>query len=323
MSSLAVKSQPAFVRKLVRHLQSPPIADFLFRIVQSEELPEGQGILTWLAGQDLVPLLTAKLSPTLPPATHLAASDFVRSIITFCANANTQASNAEFSSPPPGMANSQSSDQLQQQGEPHTKWGMQQQQQQQQQGPMQDTKPPTWVSNILLQQIASRQVCSQLLSFALDDEGVEAAAPVEEVSLEDEEGDDKDKAQKADNPTPSQSTATPFVPQPIAFPTELPSPDEAQTPTSASIISSLTNVLSIYIDLIRKNNSDFTEQQLFQFMRRHSKPDGGEPPRLPPGPTVVDLSAALDLMRQSLPGFHRVLKHPRAAVRSLQRHSGC
>lgn len=287
------------------HLQSPPIADLLFRIIQCEEMPESQGIIHWLADRHLMSKLTEKLSPALPPATHMAASEFIRSVISFCSTANTFASNAEFAPRPTPQ-------QQELENGHHTKWGSQQHQPQ-----LPEMRSPIWVSNRLLSQLAEPEVCSRLLSYALD--GGPADAPAQEQS---------EASKDDDEPTQHELSNTPLTSEPasITLPTELPSPDDVHKPTATSSISSLVNCLSIFIDLIRKNNSDFTEQQIFQFMRKHDllhqhqqhragKDEDIPRPPLPQGPSVVDLRPVLELMTDRLSDLHRFLMSPRSAVR--------
>lgn len=98
--------------------------------------------------------------------------------------------------------------------------------------------------------------------------------------------------------------------------------------------SSLVSALSVFIELIRKNNSDFVEQHMLAWARRkqadhleremleaegaqvvldsrHAEQDRPDDK----GPSVVDLSALLSSVAQRLDGFQKLLKEPRSLVR--------
>ena len=40
-----IQSQPSIVDRLLRHIETPPFADLLVRVIQLDELPAGAGVL--------------------------------------------------------------------------------------------------------------------------------------------------------------------------------------------------------------------------------------------------------------------------------------
>jgi hypothetical protein len=98
--------------------------------------------------------------------------------------------------------------------------------------------------------------------------------------------------------------------------------------------SSLLESMSILIDLIRKNNSDFVEQQTLAWARRKeftqaSQELTGEidleiPPlsEMDQGPCLLDLGEMLQAIALRLGGFQELIKNPRSLVRLSPRSVG-
>lgn len=98
--------------------------------------------------------------------------------------------------------------------------------------------------------------------------------------------------------------------------------------------SSLLESMSILIDLIRKNNSDFVEQQTLAWARRKeftqaSQELTGEIDlEIPPlsetdqGPCLLDLGEMLQAIALRLGGFQELIKNPRSLVRLSPRSVG-
>ena len=99
-----------------------------------------------------------------------------------------------------------------------------------------------------------------------------------------------------------------------------------------AITSSLLNSLTLIIDIIRKNNSDFTELQILQYLERANgnfDPDGidegadmagegeeeiGRLGVMDQGPSLVDLEPMLRELTARLPDLHKLLQNPRSNV---------
>ncbi|KAI8846706.1 SIT4 phosphatase-associated protein-domain-containing protein [Chytridium lagenaria] len=76
-----VKTQPNVVSKLLNHIGTSAIADLLLKIISVEEVPEGQGVVKWLAEQNLVANLIDRLEPEQDMEIHNTASQTVLDII--------------------------------------------------------------------------------------------------------------------------------------------------------------------------------------------------------------------------------------------------
>ncbi|GAA98326.1 uncharacterized protein L969DRAFT_98390 [Mixia osmundae IAM 14324] len=96
-------------------------------------------------------------------------------------------------------------------------------------------------------------------------------------------------------------------------------------PDAARATSSLTHSISVLVDLIRKNNSDFTEGQILTHLKkRASKGESeqidnlerfrGADKRSPTGPSVVHLGNLLRVVSARLPDLQKLLRYPRSLV---------
>lgn len=84
------KSLDGIVPAMLQHVDCPMVMDLLLKIISLEKSEGGQGIVDWLQGQNLIPLLLTYLSPEQSSATQTSAGDFLKAIITISANATTQ-----------------------------------------------------------------------------------------------------------------------------------------------------------------------------------------------------------------------------------------
>ncbi|KAJ3094817.1 hypothetical protein HDU97_007546 [Phlyctochytrium planicorne] len=76
-----VKNQPDVVKKILNHIGTSAIADLLLKIISVEEVPEGQGIVQWLASENLIPSLIDRLEPSLDIDIHNTAAQTLLDII--------------------------------------------------------------------------------------------------------------------------------------------------------------------------------------------------------------------------------------------------
>ncbi|KAJ3200174.1 hypothetical protein HDU67_002256, partial [Dinochytrium kinnereticum] len=76
-----VKNQPNIVKKILSHIGTSAVADLLLKIISVEEVPEGQGVVKWLAGQDLIPSLINRLEPNQDVEVHNTAAQTLLDII--------------------------------------------------------------------------------------------------------------------------------------------------------------------------------------------------------------------------------------------------
>ncbi|KAJ9607355.1 sporulation-induced protein [Cladophialophora chaetospira] len=81
------KSLPGIVPAILQHVDCPMVMDLLLKIISLEKADGGAGIVDWLHGQDLIPMLLSNLSPECNSSTQTSAGDFLKAIITISANA--------------------------------------------------------------------------------------------------------------------------------------------------------------------------------------------------------------------------------------------
>ncbi|KAG0145839.1 hypothetical protein CROQUDRAFT_93429 [Cronartium quercuum f. sp. fusiforme G11] len=81
--------------------------------------------------------------------------------------------------------------------------------------------------------------------------------------------------------------------------------------TNQSITSSLINSLSIIIDLIRRNNSDFSEHQILIHSKNSQK-----------GPAIVPLMSLLETVIKRLPDLQNFLKCPLNEIKPIKTSAG-
>lgn len=345
------KSNPKLVSRLIQHIpSSTAISDLVFRFLQTEESGMGRGMIEYICTHPdlrLVSRLIDYLSPEYPAETHNHVAEFVKAIINFCSTANSNAATAEFSQP---SSNSGQGAQ--------TAWG-----QAKGNGHQEDEKPSHWVDSRLLRELASEDSVARLLGYMFDVlPVVDSQKAQTEVKIKETNADSLPKKEDPITPTTStfkdfvstpagsaeaslatsvaslpanQSHLTPAQPSLLRLPTVPLSPFFKSNPTADSVTSSLTNSLAILIDLIRKNNSDFSEQQILHYLRKRIPPDpdpsdGKEgkstaeriQEHLDDGPTVVHLGPLLRLVSERLGDFQTLLKNPRSDV-SLPAHRVC
>ncbi|GAA5888010.1 hypothetical protein JCM6882_000247 [Rhodosporidiobolus microsporus] len=220
-----------------------------------------------------------------------------------------------------------------------------------------------WRDTTLARKIADEKSVRTLLDWMLagveeeeedeeEDEEREAATPAPPKQDEVEEQDapvEESPAGGDETPQPSSPTAAEGEEVPSAA-TSLPSLDylfEAAKEEAARKrdlrTSSLIASISVLVELIRKNNSDFVEQQMLAWARRKEaaqaerellEAEGAEVMPLPGresldgreeddrGPSVVDLSEMLSLVADQIAGFQRLIKKPRSSTVPVPTVSG-
>ncbi|KAH9818639.1 SIT4 phosphatase-associated protein-domain-containing protein [Melampsora americana] len=128
--------------------------------------------------------------------------------------------------------------------------------------------------------------------------------------------------------------STSVVSKLLSFGLDAEMPEEESLITKESITSSLVNSLSILIDLIRRNNSDFSEAQILIHLRKNgtetsqsdqaniSSPspirnlDAKTSPS--PAPAIVALMDLLDCISDRLPDLQRLIRTPTSSVRPIR-----
>ncbi|CDO73666.1 hypothetical protein BN946_scf185014.g136 [Trametes cinnabarina] len=80
-----IQSQPNIVERILRHIESPPFADLLVRIIQLDEQPAGAGVLDWLSKENLMSRLIDLLSPAHSSDMHTVVAELIKGIISMAA----------------------------------------------------------------------------------------------------------------------------------------------------------------------------------------------------------------------------------------------
>ncbi|CAE7183181.1 unnamed protein product [Rhizoctonia solani] len=224
-----IKSIPNVVDRMLAHIESPPFVDLLFRIIQLDENPGNIGVMEWLSSQNFISNLVDRLSPRYPSSVHLVVTDLLKGIIS-------------VASPSTGS------------------FGLN--------GPH-DAGPTGPVTNRFVRELASTNIVETMVGFMLDD--TPFGPPVEQVLREAEERQ-KEAPQEVTLTVPSGLAGPPGMG--LRSTTPIPPPDSGTAhvespplPNAESATSSVTHIVSIFVELIRKNNSDYFEPYLFHTLR--------------------------------------------------------
>lgn len=169
-------------------------------------------------------------------------------------------------------------------------------------------------SNLFARQLAQRENIEKLVGFMLDD-----------FTFEMELLEDKTMSNGSNPPPPEPKPDSASPPPPP------PPPSSPPIPNADTASSSGTQAISIIIELIRKNNSDYFEPYLFHTIRNrliqiqqhmHMEKDGGRDSlekafnEMIDRMGVVHLGPLLEIMCERLERFQQLLYKPRSSVSS-------
>ncbi|KAF5103829.1 hypothetical protein DV451_001205 [Geotrichum candidum] len=84
-----IKSQENFVARFMRHIDNPPVMDFLLKVISSDKPDNPTGTIEFLQKQKLIPSLISFLGPDYTSSVHSAAGDFLKAFVTISANSNS------------------------------------------------------------------------------------------------------------------------------------------------------------------------------------------------------------------------------------------
>lgn len=84
-----IKNQLNFVSRFMKHIDNPPLMDFLLKVISSDKSENPTGIIDFLQQQELISSLIAFLGPDVPSSVQSAAGDFLKAFVTISANSNT------------------------------------------------------------------------------------------------------------------------------------------------------------------------------------------------------------------------------------------
>ncbi|KAI0807835.1 SAPS-domain-containing protein [Fomes fomentarius] len=80
-----IQAQYDIVERILRHIETPPFADLLVRIIQLDEHPAGAGVLEWLSKESLMSRLIDLLSPAHSSDMHTVVAELIKGIISMAA----------------------------------------------------------------------------------------------------------------------------------------------------------------------------------------------------------------------------------------------
>lgn len=84
-----IKIQDNFVTRFMKHIDNPPIMDFLLKVISSDKPDNSTGIIEFLQHQRLIPSLISFLGPDVSSSVQSAAGDFLKAFVTISANSNS------------------------------------------------------------------------------------------------------------------------------------------------------------------------------------------------------------------------------------------
>ncbi|ESX02926.1 hypothetical protein KL918_002299 [Ogataea parapolymorpha] len=74
------------IERFMRHIDTPPLMDFLLKVISTDKPDSSTGVIEVMKDQDLIPSLIRFLGPDVPSSTQSAAGDFLKAFITISAN---------------------------------------------------------------------------------------------------------------------------------------------------------------------------------------------------------------------------------------------
>lgn len=314
-----------FPRLLVHLPYVSPISDILSKLVNSDDPHPQLRIIDWLHEERLVQLAIDMLDPaTSPIEAHTPAGEFLRGIVAAASAASA-------------------SKQQQQQQQHAAKFGEISAESLGLNGNNSSSAAWTnWPNNALVRELASRETVDRLLGYMLDSRPIGPSSSIATSGEGEVDASSDEFAKSVANGLDSSVSETDRTPSPEAVKSSYfeanAAPDASRdasatnTISSEAATSSLLNSLTLIIDIIRKNNSDFTELQILQYLERitgglddndsdeeHGGEGEGEESRpsnqlLDQGPSLVDLAPLLTGITKRLPELHKILLYPRAKV---------
>ncbi|KAA1068468.1 hypothetical protein PGT21_024383 [Puccinia graminis f. sp. tritici] len=155
------------------------------------------------------------------------------------------------------------------------------------------------------------------------------ARPVPGPSIQQSSNDSEDHPKFITTRLMRELSSSAVVSKLLSFGLDTPVSEDDGVITNTSLASSLINSLSVVIDLIRRNNSDYSEHQLMVYLRDYPPAPGGEEegepseeghekPLSDSAPRVVPLIGLLNAIGDRLGDLQMLIKSPRSATKPLQ-----
>ncbi|CCH46436.1 SIT4-associating protein [Wickerhamomyces ciferrii] len=82
-------NQETLVDRFLRHIDNPPLMDFLLKVISTDKPDSPTGIIDLLKEQNLIEKLISFLKPNVNQSVQSAAGDFIKAFVTISANSNT------------------------------------------------------------------------------------------------------------------------------------------------------------------------------------------------------------------------------------------
>ncbi|CAN6673642.1 SIT4-associating protein Sap190p [Trichomonascus vanleenenianus] len=85
-----IRHKMTLVDRFMKHIDNPPLMDFLLKIISSDKCENSTGIIDFLQQQRLIPSLISFLGPEVPSGVQSAAGDFLKAFVAISANSNAE-----------------------------------------------------------------------------------------------------------------------------------------------------------------------------------------------------------------------------------------
>jgi SIT4-associating protein SAP185/190 len=250
-----VQTLPDVLTRILDRIESTAMQDLVLKLLCLEE----QGVpsvTNWFASQHLIPQLYRRMSPHVNATTHTVIFDLIKAIVALSSPGSGPGAAGAFN---PNGGNGQDQNVAEGQGQVITSPTDGGSQAYAQQGEKEGTSDSGagggQRDNQLIREMVNKENVEMLIGYMFD-----GALPSEEESAEQQD--------VSGTPSMEISLSASMTVNGAATPTYTFDPYETpRLPSHASINSSFCNIINIFIELIRKNNSDFAEPHLFHTMR--------------------------------------------------------
>lgn len=249
-----VQTLPDVLSRILDRIESTAMQDLVLKLLCLEE----QGVpsvTNWFASQHLIPQLYRRMSPHVNATTHAVIFDLIKAIVALSSPGAGPGAAGAFN---PNGGNGQDQNAAEGQGQvitSPTDAGSQAYAQQGEKEGTSESGAGGQGDNQLIREMVNKENVEMLIGYMFDGVG-----PSEETGSEQQDA----------NGTPSMEESLPTSMTVNGTTTSTYTFDPYETPrlpSHASINSSFCNIINIFIELIRKNNSDFAEPHLFHTMR--------------------------------------------------------
>ena len=304
-----LKTYPDLLPRMLVHLPYiSPIYDILNKLVTTDDIHPQLGIISWLHESQFVPQVLDLLDPVKSAvAAHTPAGDLLRGIVA----ASSAASASKQQQQQQAQAKFGEADSTDQ--ENTSVWS-------------------NWPNNSLVRELASQRSVKRLLGYMLDSD-----TAYKRTASREADADAVIRAVRTESSTLTEDRddlVTPTISPEGSRDLQIQS---SKKPNPEAITSSLLNSLTLIIDIIRQNTSDFPELQILQDLERahggfdpeamddeggdmagEGEEDVGRLGVMDQGPSLVDLEPMLRELTARLPDLHQLLRNPRSNVGAFQ-----